>query len=159
MASLAAPSVAHAAPTSVSYGSAASGSNTVPVTVEYRGTAAKAMIPKSLSFDSKVGSYTVFAYCEADQLDALDASVTIAPEPSFVLTKSGSSDTVTATVSQDKTVFTPSDIRGGSDSTVTISSGGSSREVSVKRVDADGTVAADGITEGTWTGTMEFTVS
>ena len=157
LAVLAAPVLARAE--SVSYGGAGMGTNSVPVTVEYGGTAAKAMIPKSLSFHAKTGSYTVFAYMESDGVDALDTSISITPSASFTLTKSGSGDTVTASVSQEKTVFTPQDRKNGEDSTVMRSqNGGAPASVPVKRCVADGTITAEGITNGTWTGTMTFNV-
>lgn len=142
-----------------SYGGANIGANNVPVTVNYNGTSARAMIPKSISFTTKTGEYDVKAYCETSKIDTLDSNVSIVPSSTFTLTKSGTSETITATVSQEKTTFTPGDIRNGSNSTVQITSGGTTTDTPVKMAAANGTITANGVTAGTWTGTMVFTVS
>lgn len=142
-----------------SYGGADKGANTVPVTVNYSGTSARAMIPKSISSVDKNFEYTVYAYGITSELDDIDTNVTIVPSSSFTLTKGGGSSTVTAHVSQSKTTFTPSDIRNGTNGTIQISeNGGAFVDTPVKKATAKGTISAD-VTSGTWTGTMTFTVS
>lgn len=140
---------------SISLGSVDAGTHNVPVTVNYGGTAARAMIPQSITLTSKSGDYKVVAYAPADEVGDLDTDLSIVPCSSFTLTKEGSSSTVTATVSQAKTVFTPADINAGSSATLNSSDGGS---VAVKKAEATGTITAAGLTSGTWKGTMTFTV-
>ena len=70
-----------------SYGGANKGANTVPVTVNYSGTSARAMIPKSISSVDKNFEYTVYAYGITSELDDIDTNVTIVPSSSFTLTK------------------------------------------------------------------------
>lgn len=139
----------------ISYGSVDAGSHDVPVTVNYGGTSARAMIPQSIMLTSKSGTYQVFAYAPVDEADSLDTNLSITPATSFTLTKEGSSSTVTAAVSQDKTVFTPADIKAGSSQTLNKSDGGT---VNVKQAAANGTITADGLTAGTWKGTLTFVI-
>lgn len=143
-----------------SFGGADAGANNVPVTVNYNGTSARAMIPKSISFTTKTGDYQVLAYCETAKLDTLDSSVSIVPSSTFTLTKEGGSETLTASVEQTKTTFTANDVKNGQSDTFQISTNGSDFvDTPVKKASANGTITVNGIKAGTWKGTMVFTVS
>ena len=140
------------------------GSKSVPVTVTFDEAddtfAAKAMIPTKIDLTGKSGTYHVMAYYETAKINELNATLTISPSSSFTLTKGNSSTTTTANVVQNKTSFTKADINNGTNSTVTVtSSSGGTSNVSVKQVVAEGTITANGLSYGTWTGNLTFTIS
>lgn len=140
-----------------SYGTAKDGANNVPVTVTYAGSAARAMIPDKIEFSGKTGTYNVIAYSLTDEVADLDMNLSIVPSTSFELTSGSKS--VTATVSQQKTVFSPSDLAAGEDDTMQASiNGGEVQDVAVKKVMSAGTITANDLTSGTWNGTIVFTV-
>lgn len=147
-----------------SFGGADSGQNTVPVTVEFSEDddrfSAKAMIPTSISIKGKSGTYHVMAYYEKSDIGKLNANLSITPSGTFTLTKDGGTGTATAKVTQTKTTFTPDDVRNGTDGTITVTNGsGTSEHREVKEATAEGKITVDGITYGTWTGNMVFTIS
>lgn len=147
-----------------SYGSAELGSNDVPVTVVFDEAddtiAAKAMIPTSINIKGKTGSYRVMAYCETAEVDKLNANLSITPSGTFTLKKDGTTTSVTATVSQSKKTFTPSDVKNGSDKSYTVtSSNGTTSNRAVKEASTEGTITADGLSYGTWKGNLTFTIS
>lgn len=156
---IAMPLSANAA-TAYELGSAKGGANNVPVTVNYSGTAANAMIPKSISFTTKTGEYTVMAYCKTAEVDDLDTSISITPASSFTLTKEGGTETLNATVSQTKTTFTADDVKNGSSGTIQVSTnGGPYEDVAIKKATATGTITVNSVKAGTYKGTLVFTVS
>ena len=154
---LLAPMTAQAAG-GIEYTGVNDGDNNVPVVATYNGTRPGAMIPAKIEFEGKVGTYKVIAYEEADKIDAIDTPISITPEGSFTMTKEGASDTITATVAQDKTSFGKSEIAAGSDSTINVTSGDKTETVAVKQAFGNGTITADGITSGVWKGTLVFSI-
>lgn len=158
VAMLLAPMTAMAAENTIKYGSGIDGANDVPVTATYNGTRPGAMIPAKIDFEGKVGNYRVIAYEETAKIDAIDTPIAITPSGSFTMTKEGTSDTITATVSQDKTSFGKAEIAAGADGTVNMSDGTTTTPVSVKRAFGNGTIIANGITTGVWKGTLVFTI-
>ena len=98
------------------------------------------------------------AYYEADKVSELNANLLITPSSSFTLSKSGSAS-VTATVTQDKTKFTPNDLKNGTDAQYSFSSSSGSGYRAVKESKAEGTITANGLSYGTWSGNLTFTIS
>jgi len=135
------------------------GANNCDVTIaNYEGQRPSVMIPKTITMTGvKECDYTLFAYAVVDESNEIhvDTPVTVTPDTSFVLTKNGSSETATATVTQDKKTFTVENIKNGTSATLK-STGGES--VNVKKSDAKGHIAAD-ITSGSWSGQLTFTIS
>lgn len=158
VAMLLAPMTAMAEENRIEYNGVADGSKGVPVVATYNGTRPGAMIPAKIDFEGKVGNYRVIAYEETAKIDAIDTPITITPSGSFTMTKEGTSDTITATVSQDKTSFGKAEIAAGADGTANMSDGTTTTPVSVKRAFGNGTITANGITTGVWKGTLVFTI-
>ena len=121
-------------------------------------TAVKAIIPKSINIKGKTGTYKVMAYCKTEDVANINADIHISPTDTFVLTDGAKN--VTATVSQPKTLFSASDVRNGSDSMIGIMMcDGSMDEREIKEVSTDGTITADDLSYGTWTGNITFNIS
>ena len=154
---MAMPAVCHAAP-SVELGGLASDISEMEVTVEYDGCAPSAMIPKTIKANgTKVFNYKVMATYEADRVGELDMPLSITPDASFNL--SNGSRNITANVTQAKTSFSAQDVVNGSNMEVTVTDDNGTRKVNFKAAEAEGTIDASGITQGTWTGTLHFTIS
>lgn len=147
------PITANAA--TITYNSADVGDTSVPVVATYEGTRPGALIPSAIEFEGNTGSYTVYAFAETGEVGSIDTVLNIVPQSSFTMTKQGSSETATASVSQDKTSFGQSDLAAGTTGTVT--KNGS--PVSVKQAAGNGTITVTGMTRGTWNGTLVFTIS
>lgn len=135
------------------------GDHDVPVTVSYDGTRPSAMIPETIEFSGKTGSYKVRAYVLAEDYDKVDMPISIVPQDSFTLTKQGTSTTVTASVTQDLETFNKSDLTVDGKVTMINQSSGEQTEKATKQKDGNGTITANGISKGTWTGTLTFTIS
>ena len=121
-------------------------------------TMVRAIIPKSINIKGKTGTYKVMAYCKTEDVASLNADIHISPAETFVLTDGARN--VTATVSQPKTLFSASDVRNGSDSMIGVMMcDGSMDEHEIKEVSTEGTITADDISYGTWTGNITFNIS
>lgn len=124
----------------------------------YETITVKAIIPKSINIKGKTGTYKVMAYCKTEDASDLNTNIYISPAETFVLTDGVRN--VTATVSQAKTLFSASDVKNGSDSMIGVMMcDGSMDEQEIKEVGAEGTITADDISYGTWTGNITFNIS
>lgn len=156
------PATVNAAGTQIQNSTGVLGANNCEVSiVGYEGTRPDVMIPKKITMNSvKEGDYEIKAFCPTDELDALDTNITVTPAASFTLTKEGTSTTVTATVTQDKNTFTPSEVRNGANGTVqyTNSETNEKYDRAVKQVTTKGHIVSNA-TSGSWKGTLVFTIS
>lgn len=102
------------------------------------GTNFKVIIPKSLTLDgkTKTGSYTVDVEGDIGGTDLIK----VVPEKTFTLTSTGLASQ-TATVNQDKTQWSCSEILPDS------------------KTIGNGSIAASGITAGSWNGTFWFNIN
>lgn len=139
----------------ISYEQKGEGQTGVPMTAVYKGSRPGALIPSSIEFEGDTGHYVVYAYMEASEISAIDAVLNIVPESSFTMTKDGAWDTLTATVSQDRTSFGKSELEAGIDSTLNMNG----TEVAVKQSAGNGTIIVEGMTIGTWRGNLIFHIT
>lgn len=124
----------------------------------YETTTVKAIIPKSINIKGKTGTYKVMAYCKTEDASDLNTDIRISPSETFVLTDG--TRNVTATVLQPKTLFSVSDVKNGSDNTIGVMMcDGSMDEREIKEVSTEGTITADDLSYGTWTGNITFNIS
>lgn len=121
-------------------------------------TTVRAIIPKSINIKGKSGTYKVMAYCKTEDASNLNTDIHISPAETFVLTDG--TRNVTATVLQPKTLFSVSDVKNGSDNTIGVMMcDGSMDEREIKEVSTEGTITADDLSYGTWTGNITFNIS
>lgn len=154
-----APAVVNAAGTNITVGQGNTGANDCVVEIaSYEGTRPDVMIPKKIVMTGvKECDYTVQAFERVANLEGLDTNVTITPQSSFTLSRTDKSGSATATVTQEKTVFTPDEVRAGKDDTKEYTINGEKQQVACKVAEATGHIVAN-ITEGSWNGTLVFTI-
>lgn len=91
-----------------------------------------------------------------------EASVTITPATSFEMThKTDATKKITATVTQDDTDWSPTELEGTYTVTTETVDGKETHKYSIdpnKAVMHTGTISAEDLTEGTWEGTLTFTI-
>lgn len=124
----------------------------------FESTTVKAIIPTTINIKGKTGVYNVMAYCKTENLSKLNTGICISPEKEFTLTDGIRS--VTATVFQPKTSFSISDVQNGGEGMISVMvCNGSTNEQEIKKVSTEGTIIANDISYGTWTGSMRFIIS
>lgn len=149
------PATVNAANSTLQTGSV--GNNDCLVSIEnYEGYRPNVMIPKTIAMgNQKECDFTLFGYCYVSDFDKIEGSITVSTESSFELTnKADDKSKATATVTFNPVTFTKADLT--KDGEVNSQDG---QKTSIKKSEnATGHIAA-AITDGSWEGTLVFTVS